>query len=111
MERLNLYSAINWNGYYNLDKYFLLVPYVPTEIYKYAFINHQIEMQGFAECQIIDVKTFYGSKITDFIAFAAIGHDSTFLKTVLAETYFKGHEHKLTMVERQLWALAFVKEV
>lgn len=104
-----LYSPINFNQYYDLSVYALIVPFQENDIFVGRKILHQIGMDIHDYCEVINIKTFYGSKITDFIGLATIGKTGGELKTVLAAQYFKGHQYQLTMVENQLWAMIYVK--
>lgn len=107
---IEIVSTINWNGYYNLDVYAILIPFDAETIYQHAKISHYLPDNEHHYAKIINLKTFYGSKLNDFIALATVGKDLAFLKSVLAETYFKGNENKMTMVEKTVWAFVYVKQ-
>ena len=92
-----------------MSVYALIVPFQENDIFVGRKIIHRIGMEHIDYCQIINLKTFYGSKISDFIGLATIGKMSGELKAILAEQYFKGHQYQLTMVESQLWAMIYVK--
>jgi hypothetical protein len=101
---------INWNGYFDLHCFSIIVPYESGLHTKGAKICLHYGINQFCYCTIVEIKTFYGKNLSEFVARAVIGKDLWTLKTVLHQTYFKQSPTPYAEIEVTNWAFFYVEK-